>query len=66
MENNLLVTTESLKTVLPVLNNKIMDIERNWDEIKALRLVAEMGLVSPVQTENGSLYTDENGIVYTL
>jgi hypothetical protein len=66
MKEKLLVTTESLKTVLPVLNNKIMDIERNWDEIRALRLVAEMGFISPVQTEDGSLYTDENGVVYIL
>lgn len=47
MKEKLLVTTESLKTILPVLNNKIMDIERNWDEVKALRLVAEMGLILP-------------------
>lgn len=32
----------------------------------AIELAAEMGLVSPVIAEDGSIYTDENGAIYTL
>lgn len=31
-----------------------------------IELVAETGLVSPVAADDGSIYTDENNIIYTL
>jgi hypothetical protein len=36
------------------------------EEIKAIELVTEMGLVSPVAAEDGAIYTDENGAMYSL
>lgn len=41
-------------------------IARVPTEEDALVLVAEMGLVSPATADDGSIYTDENGVVYTL
>lgn len=41
-------------------------IKNKPDEDDALELVAEMGLVSPLAASDGSIYTDENGVVYTL
>ena len=41
-------------------------IKNKPDEIDALEIVAEMGLVDPVSAEDGSIYTDENGVLYTL
>ena len=36
------------------------------EETDAIELAAKMGLVSPVAAEDGSIYTDENGVLYTL
>lgn len=36
------------------------------EEEDAIELVADMGLVSPVVAEDGSIYTDENGALYSL
>lgn len=41
-------------------------IKNKPNETDALELVAEMGLVTPVAASDGSIYTDENGDVYTL
>lgn len=41
-------------------------IKNKPDEMDALEIVAEMGLVDPVSAEDGSIYTDENGVLYTL
>lgn len=35
-------------------------------EYDAIELVVEIGLVSPVAAEDGSVYTDENGAMYSL
>lgn len=37
-----------------------------FSEDDALALVAELSLVEPVSAEDGSIYTDENGVIYTL
>lgn len=57
----------------PVLNLGIpkgadgSDSSQNKPSIpNAIELAAEMGLVSPVIAEDGSIYTDENGAIYTL
>lgn len=50
------------KVVGDALTSKI---DRN--EIQnAIEFCAEMGLVDPVIAEDGSIYTDENGVLYTL
>lgn len=36
------------------------------EEEDAVNIAAEMGLVSPVADEDGAIYTDENGDIYTL
>lgn len=36
------------------------------EEIDAIELVTETGLVSPAAAEDGSIYTDENGALYSL
>ena len=41
-------------------------IARVPTEDDALALVVEMGLVSPTVADDGSIYTDENGVIYTL
>lgn len=41
-------------------------IKNKPDENDAMELVAEMGLVSPIAADDGSVYTDENGVLYTL
>ena len=41
-------------------------IKNKPDEADAIELVTEMGLVSPLASDDGSIYTDENGALYTL
>lgn len=36
------------------------------EEEDALAIVTDMNLVSPVTAEDGSIYTDENGTLYSL
>ena len=36
------------------------------EEVDAIELVTETGLVSPTTAEDGSIYTDENGVLYSL
>jgi hypothetical protein len=47
-------------------NTKPDYIKNKPDENDALELVSEMGLAEPVFAEDGSVYTDENGVLYTL
>lgn len=41
-------------------------IKNKPDEDSALEIVMELGLVDPVAAEDGSIYTDENGVIYSL
>lgn len=36
------------------------------EENDAIELAAIMGLVSPVAADDGAIYTDENGVIYSL
>ena len=47
-------------------NTKPDYIKNKPDENDALELVSEMGLAEPVFAEDGSVYTDKNGVLYTL
>lgn len=40
-------------------------VAKSTDE-ETLELVTEMGLVDPVTDENGAVYVDESGNIYTL
>ena len=45
------------------------DLETKIDRSEipdAVELATEMGLVSPVAAEDGAIYTDENGAMYSL
>lgn len=70
-----LVITEHLSLLAQVFKNLLskkadktelnMKIDRS--EIPdALEFVIELELVSPVAAEDGAIYTDENGILYSL
>lgn len=41
-------------------------IKNKPDEADALALATEMGLIEPTTASDGSIYTDENGVIYTL
>lgn len=47
-------------------NTQLDYIKNKPDENDALELVSELGLVEPVLAEDGSIYTDENGVLYTI
>lgn len=48
-------------------DEKAIDFIKNKpDEMDALELVTEMNLVEPVADKDGSIFTDENGAIYTL
>jgi hypothetical protein len=36
------------------------------EEIDAIEIAVDMGLVEPAAAEDGSIYTDENGNIYSL
>lgn len=65
----MIVSIDILKTIL---NGFLIKIKNNFipksevEEIKAINIATEMGLVSPTTADDGSIYTDENGILYTL
>lgn len=72
-----LTTKEHLSIVLQTIKKLLLfkadksdlttKIDRSEiEEEDALAIVADMGLVSPVTAEDGSIYTDENGVLYTL
>lgn len=46
--------------------NSLSYIKNKPYEVDALEIVTELGLVSPVEAEDGSVYTDENGALYSL
>lgn len=63
------------------INNALLESQSDWDqtddtqpnyiknkpdENDALELVSEMGLIEPVLADDGSIYTDENGSIYTV
>lgn len=47
-------------------NTKLDYIKNKPDENDALELLMEMNLIEPVADEDGSIYTDENGAMYTI
>lgn len=72
-----LVITEHLSLLMQVFKNLLskkadktelnMKIDRSEiEEEDAVMIVAEMGLVSPTFADDGSIYTDENGALYSL
>lgn len=69
-----LTTKEHLSLVLQTIK-KLLSFKADKSEVvlrseveeeDAIQIAAEMGLVSPVAADDGSIYTDENGATYSL
>lgn len=66
-KEHLSLTLKSLKKLLSFKADKSEVVLRNEvEEEDAIQIVADIGLVSPIAAEDGAIYTDENGDVYTL
>ena len=69
-KDHLSLTIQALKNLLSRKADKTelaTKIDRSEvEEEDAIALATEMNLVSPVAAEDGSVYTDENGAMYSL
>ena len=69
-KNQINMLTKTMKKLLSLKADKTelaTKIDRSEiEEEDAVNMVAEMGLVFPVADEDGAVYTDENGDIYTL
>lgn len=66
-KQHLSLTLQTFKKLLSFKADKSEVIFRNEiEEEDAIELVVEMGLVSPVAANDGSIYTDKNGHIYSL
>lgn len=66
-KNHLNIVIQTFKKLLSFKADKSEVVFRSEvEEEDAIILSTEMGLVSPVAADDGSIYTDENNIVYTL
>lgn len=65
-----LITKEHLKMVLQLLSRKPdkteVVLKEDLEEVAAIELATTMGLVDPVSDENGAVYVDEKGAIYSL
>ena len=60
-KDHLSLTLQSIKKLLS------FKIDRSEvREIDAIQIAMNTGLISPTVAEDGSIYTDENGVLYTL
>lgn len=66
-KDHLSLTLKALKKLLSFKADKSEVVFRSEvEEVDAIELAAKMGLVSPAAAEDGSIYTDESGAVYSL
>lgn len=66
-KDNLSLTLQIIKKLLSFKANKDeVVLKDEVEEIDAIEIAVEAGLVSPVAAEDGSVYTDENGAMYSL
>ena len=63
-----LITKDHLSLILQSIKKLLsFKIDRSEvREIDAIQIAMSTGLVSPTVAEDGSIYTDENGALYTL
>ena len=74
MEIAKLITKHQLSLVLRALKKLLsfkadkeeVVLRSEVEEIDAIELVTKTGLISPATAEDGSIYTDENGVLYSL
>jgi hypothetical protein len=66
-KDHLSLTLKSLKKLLSFKADKSeVVLKKEVEETGAIELATEMGLISPITAEDGSIYTDENGALYSL
>ena len=66
-KQHLKLVLQSIKKLLSFKADKTEVVLKNEiEEEDAVELVVELGLVDPVAAEDGSIYTDENGVMYSL
>lgn len=66
-KDHLSLTLKSLKKLLSFKADKTEVIFRSEvEEADALSVAMELNLVAPVVAEDGAIYTDKNGAVYSL
>ena len=63
-----LITKDHLSLILQSIKKLLsFKIDRSEvREIDAIQIATNTGLISPAVAEDGSIYTDENGVLYTL
>lgn len=70
VKSNLNIVLQAIKKLLSFKADKselATKIDRSEiEEIDAIEIVVETGLISPIAAEDGSVYTDENGVLYSL
>lgn len=70
-KEHLSLVLQSIKALLSFKADKselAKKVDRNElpDEFDALEIAAEMNLIEPIAADDGSIYTDKNGNIYTL
>lgn len=66
-KDHLSLTLQTIKKLLSFKADKSEVIFRSEiEEEDAISIAMEAGLISPVAAEDGSIYTDENGVLYSL
>ena len=66
-KDHLSLILQSIKKLLSFKADKSEVVNRSEiEEIDAIEIVTALELVSPVAAEDGSIYTDENGDIYSL
>lgn len=66
-KHQLSLVLQALKKLLSFKADRSEVVLRNEiEEIDAIEIAVETGLVLPTAAEDGSIYTDENGAVYSL
>ena len=69
-----LISKDNLSLVLKSINKLIsfkadkseVVLRSEVEEIDAIELATKTGLVSPTTADDGAIYTDENGVIYSL
>ena len=70
LKDNLKIVLQTLKKLLSFKADKV-DLELKLDrsevtELNAVTVAHRNGLVKPTCAEDGAIYTDEKGVIYTL
>lgn len=62
-----LTTKHQMKLALQAVRKLIEKVEsRLLNDEDAIEIAVDMDLVSPAASEDGAMYTDKNGVIYSL